>query len=89
VAYPLWIVPWFEYINLDLFKEAASRPPANGNWTYDEFVAAAKKLTFKRADGSRSTASRTRTMSSPSCSSTVAVRTTVPSRHGRSTAPTL
>ncbi|MGH2491936.1 MAG: twin-arginine translocation signal domain-containing protein, partial [Candidatus Limnocylindria bacterium] len=20
VAYPLWIVPWFEYINLDLFK---------------------------------------------------------------------
>src|SRR5207245_2882887 len=25
VAYPLWIVPWFEYINLDLFKEPASR----------------------------------------------------------------
>src|SRR5882762_1700037 len=51
VAYPLWIVPWFEYINLDLFKEAGVTPPANGNWTYDEFVAAAKKLTFKRADG--------------------------------------
>src|SRR5213594_2920029 len=50
VAYPLWIVPWFEYINLDLFKEAGVTPPANGNWTYDEFVAAAKKLTFKRAD---------------------------------------
>src|SRR5438552_700686 len=51
VAYPLWIVPWFEYINLDLFKEAGVTPPANGNWTYDEFLAAAKKLTFKRADG--------------------------------------
>ena len=51
VAYPLWIVPWFEYINLDLFNEAGVTPPANGNWTYDEFLAAAKKLTFKRADG--------------------------------------
>jgi multiple sugar transport system substrate-binding protein len=51
VAYPLWIVPWFEYINLDLFREAGVTPPAGGNWTYDEFLAAAKKLTFKRADG--------------------------------------
>src|SRR5437867_3440245 len=51
VAYPLLIVPWFEYINLDLFKEAGVAPPTNGNWTYDEFLAAAKKLTFKRADG--------------------------------------
>src|SRR3989441_1200582 len=51
VAYPLWIVPWFEYINLDLFKEAGVTPPQDGNWTYDEFLAAAKKLTFKRANG--------------------------------------
>src|SRR6267378_3857889 len=51
VAYPLWIVPWFEYINLDLFKEAGVTPPKNGNWTYEEFLDAAKKLTFKRADG--------------------------------------
>src|SRR5438309_2130016 len=51
VAYPLWIVPWFEYINLDLFKEAGVTPPKDGNWTYDEFLAAAKKLTFKRANG--------------------------------------
>src|SRR5213593_4286102 len=51
VAYPLWIVPWFEYINLDLFKEAGVTPPRDGSWTYDEFFAAAKKLTFKRADG--------------------------------------
>src|SRR5439155_1274352 len=51
VAYPLWIVPWFEYINVDLFKEAGVTPPKDGNWTYDEFLAAAKKLTFKRANG--------------------------------------
>ena len=51
VAYPLWIVPWFEYINLDLFKERGVTPPVDGNWTYDQFLDAAKKLTFKRADG--------------------------------------
>jgi len=51
VAYPLWIVPWFEYINLDLFKERGVTPPADGNWTYEAFLDAAKKLTFKRADG--------------------------------------
>src|SRR3989449_11609343 len=51
VAYPLWIVPWFEYINLDLFKERGVTSPKDGNWTYEEFLDAAKKLTFKRADG--------------------------------------
>ena len=51
VAYPLWIVPWFEYINLDLFKERGVTPPKDGNWSYEEFLDAAKKLTFKRADG--------------------------------------
>jgi multiple sugar transport system substrate-binding protein len=51
VAYPLWIVPWYEYINLDYFKEAGVEPPANGSWTYDQFVEAAKKLTFKSSSG--------------------------------------
>ena len=51
VAYPLWIVPWFEYLNLDLFRERGVTPPKDGNWTYEEFLDAAKKLTFKRADG--------------------------------------
>src|SRR5256886_6059059 len=46
VAYPLWIVPWYEYINLDLFKEAGVTPPANGVWTYQQFSDAAKKLSF-------------------------------------------
>ena len=51
VAYPLWIVPWYEYINLDYFKEAGVEPPVNGSWTYDQFLAAAKKLTFKSSSG--------------------------------------
>jgi multiple sugar transport system substrate-binding protein len=51
VAYPLWIVPWYEYINLDLFKEAGVEQPTNGSWTYQQFSEAAKKLTFKRPDG--------------------------------------
>ena len=53
VAYPLWIVPWYEYINLDLFKEAAIEPPKDGAWTYQQFADAAKKLTMKRADGTQ------------------------------------
>src|SRR5436309_3174254 len=37
VAYPLWIVPWYEYINLDLFKEAGVEPPKDGVGTYQQF----------------------------------------------------
>ena len=51
VAYPLWIVPWYEYINLELFKEAGVEPPREGSWTYAEFMEAAKKLTYKRPNG--------------------------------------
>ncbi len=51
VAYPLWIVPWYEYINLDLFKEAGVEPPVNGTWTYQQFSDAATKLTRKGASG--------------------------------------
>src|SRR5437870_8475366 len=51
VAYPLWIVPWYEYINLDLFKEAGVEPPANGAWTYQQFSDVATKLTRKGANG--------------------------------------
>ena len=51
VAYPLWIVPWYEYVNLDYFKEAGVEPPTNGAWSYQQFLDAAKKLTFKNASG--------------------------------------
>ncbi|MDZ5473705.1 ABC transporter substrate-binding protein [Bacillus sp. 31A1R] len=35
-------------LNLDLFKERGVEPPANGEWTWEEFVETAKKLTFDR-----------------------------------------
>lgn len=35
-------------LNLDLFEEAGVTPPEGGEWTYDEFLDAAKKLTFDR-----------------------------------------
>ncbi|MEK5444976.1 ABC transporter substrate-binding protein [Fredinandcohnia sp. FSL W7-1320] len=35
-------------LNLDLFEERGVEPPANGEWTWDEFFAAAEKLTFDR-----------------------------------------
>jgi len=37
-------------LNLDLFAERGVSPPADGKWTWDEFRAACKKLTFD-ADG--------------------------------------
>lgn len=51
-AWPLWVPPVGMYLNLDVFKEAGVEPP-KGQWTYDQFVETAKKLTFKRADGTQ------------------------------------
>ncbi|HWO75011.1 MAG TPA: extracellular solute-binding protein [Bacillus sp. (in: firmicutes)] len=35
-------------LNLDLFEERGVTPPENGEWTWEEFVDAAEKLTFDR-----------------------------------------
>ena len=43
---PFMMTTYGMYINLDLFKEKDIEPPKDGNWTYDEFVEIAKKLTF-------------------------------------------
>lgn len=49
-AWPLWVVPMGMYVNKDVFAEAgAALPPKD--WTWDQFVEAAKKTTFKRANG--------------------------------------
>ncbi len=49
-AWPLWVVPMGIYLNLDVFKEAnVPLPPKD--WTWDQFIETAKKLTFKRANG--------------------------------------
>jgi multiple sugar transport system substrate-binding protein len=49
-AWPLWVPPVGMYLNLDIFKERGVEPP-KGQWTYDQFVEIAKKLTFKRDNG--------------------------------------
>lgn len=49
-AWPLWVVPMGMYLNKDVFTEAnVPLPPKD--WTWEQFVDAAKKTTFKRANG--------------------------------------
>ncbi|MBI5302787.1 MAG: extracellular solute-binding protein [Chloroflexi bacterium] len=49
-AWPLWVVPMGIYVNKDVFAEAQVPLPPK-DWTWDQFVDAAKKTTFKRANG--------------------------------------
>ncbi|HEY8596828.1 MAG TPA: serine/threonine-protein kinase [Thermomicrobiales bacterium] len=49
-AWPLWVPPVGMYLNLDIFAERGVAPPQE-NWTYEQFVAIARRLTFTRADG--------------------------------------
>ena len=49
-AWPLWVVPMGIYLNKDVFAEAKVDMPST-TWTWDQFVEAAKKTTFKRANG--------------------------------------
>ena len=49
-SWPLWVPPVAMYLNLDIFTERGVDPP-KGNWTYDQFIEVAKKLTFTRSNG--------------------------------------
>lgn len=49
-AWPLWVVPMGMYLNKDVFAEAGVEMPPK-DWTWEQFVDTAKKLTFKRANG--------------------------------------
>ncbi len=49
-AWPLWVVPMGIYLNLDVFQEAGVDLPSK-DWTWDQFVETASKLTFQRANG--------------------------------------
>lgn len=51
-AWPLWVPPVGMYLNLDIFEERGVQVP-DGDWTYEEFVAIAKQLTFTRPDGTQ------------------------------------
>lgn len=48
-----WSMPWYKegfviLLNRDLLDERGVAPPVNGRWTWDEFVAAMRRLTFDR-----------------------------------------
>jgi len=54
----LYALPWYAvfgsvYLNLDIFEERGVKPPQNGTWTYEEFIEAAKQLTFDRNGNGR------------------------------------
>ncbi len=51
-AWPLWVPPVGMYLNLDIFKERGVEVPKD-DWTYDQFVEIAKKLTFTRSNSTK------------------------------------
>ncbi|MCX7841323.1 MAG: extracellular solute-binding protein, partial [Anaerolineae bacterium] len=53
-AWPLWVTAITNFVNTDILKERGVEPPTMQKpWTWDQFVEACKKLTFKRADGTQ------------------------------------
>jgi multiple sugar transport system substrate-binding protein len=53
-AWPLWVTAISIFANTDIFAErGVDLPTLDHPWTWDEFVAAAKQLTFKRDDGTQ------------------------------------
>ncbi len=53
-AWPIWVTASSIYANPELFQEqGVDLPTIEDPWTWDEFVEAAKKLTYQRADGSQ------------------------------------
>ncbi|MCL4425602.1 MAG: sugar ABC transporter substrate-binding protein [Firmicutes bacterium] len=51
-AWPLWTPPAGIYINKDILAERNAKMPSE-DWTYEDFVALAKQLTFTRANGDK------------------------------------
>ena len=53
-AWPLWVTAITIFANTDIFKEkGVALPTLDKPWTWDQFVDAAKKLTYKKADGTQ------------------------------------
>lgn len=51
----IWGIPYMMenycvFLNLDLFNQSGVNPPEDGNWTYEEFINAAKELTHDKDD---------------------------------------
>lgn len=53
-AWPLWVTAISTFANTDIFKERGVDLPTMAKpWTWDQFVDACKKLTYKKADGTQ------------------------------------
>lgn len=53
-AWPLWVTAISIFANTDIFAERdVELPSLDKPWTWDQFVEAAKKLTFTRSDGTQ------------------------------------
>ncbi|MBM3127871.1 MAG: sugar ABC transporter substrate-binding protein [Chloroflexi bacterium] len=53
-AWPLWVTAISNFVNTDILKERGVEPPTMAKpWTWDQFVEACKKLTYKKADGTQ------------------------------------
>jgi len=53
-AWPLWVTAISNFANTDIFKERGVELPTMAKpWTWDQFVDACKKLTYKKADGTQ------------------------------------
>lgn len=53
-AWPLWVTAISIFANTDIFEErGVELPSMDDPWTWDEFVEAAKQLTFERDDGTQ------------------------------------
>jgi multiple sugar transport system substrate-binding protein len=53
-AWPLWVTAVAIYANPALFEQrGVAMPSLDDPWTWDEFVEAAKQLTFQQADGAQ------------------------------------
>lgn len=53
-AWPLWVTAISIFANTDIFEErGVELPSMDDPWTWDEFVEAAKQLTYEREDGTQ------------------------------------
>jgi len=53
-AWPLWVTAISIFANTEIFKEkGVALPSLDKPWTWDQFVEAAKTLTYKKADGTQ------------------------------------
>ena len=53
-AWPLWVTAISNFANTDIFKErGVELPTMQKPWTWDQFVDACKKMTYKKADGTQ------------------------------------